>query len=247
MNRDASQRLPRTSRVSWGLLLLSAAVAVGSGCRSTGYLAQRRRDLADVATASVGLGLGAKARLGPVHLTPLLWCTDVAGLRGGEWFRSPGLDATVAHPPEEVGALWWSCSVWDLPAGCADRDRLRARGKAHLAAPPYLPPAAELYDILSDTPPFLSIPIQAWPAEGLAVTRYPLSYHSQIELNLALAGSLRLGLNPGEFADFLLGWFRVDIYRDDLWDVPPAQARETPILQPWPWTWSRLWPWAGTE
>lgn len=243
MNGPATQRTPGPRHGLLCGLLLSAVVLAGHGCHSTGYLAERRRDLADVATATVGVGLGAKARLGPVHLSPLILCMDAAGLRGGEWFRTPVLDQEVANPPQEVGALWWNSSVWDLPPGCPDRERMRQRGKAHLAAPLHLPPKAGLYDILSDTPPFISMPRLDWPAEKLKVPRYPAAYHSQVELNLALGASLRLGLNPGEFVDFVLGWMLVDIYRDDDWSIPPAPPPGTSALPPWPWRWSAQRPW----
>jgi hypothetical protein len=31
-----------------------------------------------------------------------------------------------------------------------------------------------------------------------------------------VAGGLRVGFNPGELVDFLLGWTTLDIYNDDL-------------------------------
>ena len=39
---------------------------------------------------------------------------------------------------------------------------------------------------------------------------------TQLELALGLGGSLRLGLNPGELLDFLLGWLTIDLYDDDI-------------------------------
>lgn len=221
----------------WVLLLADLAC----GCRSTGYLAARRRDLADVATATVGVGLGAKVRLGPLHLTPLLLDIDLAGLRGGEWFHIPDLAMSVAQAPQEVGAAWWSSSVWDLPEGHPDRERMRQRGKAHLASPPWLPEAAGLYTLMTDTVPFVSTPRLTWKRENLSLPRYPTAYHTQIELNLALGGSLRLGLNPGEFVDFVLGWFLLDLYHDDSWTGPPLDPQYWPWLQPWPVHWR--WPW----
>lgn len=231
------------------LALAAAALLLGAGCRHSAWLAERRRDLADVGTASVGLGLGAQLRLGALHLTPLMLQTESAGLRGGEWFRAPSLIDDVECPPQEVGMLWWSSSVWDLPEGCPDRDRLRQRGKAHLTTPLYLPATAKLHDLHSDTPPFLSLPRSTWPAEKLSLPRYPTAWHTQIEVSLALLGSLRLGVNPGELADFLLGWIQIDLYRDDLWGVPPEQAAATPMLKPVPWSWlqrlPRPWPRRG--
>lgn len=182
------------------------------GCRGTrGYWSARGRDLADVVTVTTGPGLGAKARIGPVHLTPLLLYADTAGLRGGEAFHVPGLGLDLPHPPQDVGALWWASSIWVL----TDEPRLEERGKAHLATPLKLPPEAELFDLLTDTPPFVTMPRLRWPAEKLKVSRYPTAYHSELELVLALGWGFRLGLNPGEALDFLLGWSRLDLYDDD--------------------------------
>jgi hypothetical protein len=66
------------------------------------------------------------------------------------------------------------------------------------------------------------MPRLAWPAEKLRVARYPAAYHSDLEVTLALGWGVRLGLNPGEALDFLLGWCFVDLYDDD--QAPAAAA-----------------------
>jgi hypothetical protein len=217
------------------VLLLGAAIAAAlCGCR-TGYWRARGQDLADVVTATTGPGLGAKVRLGPAHLTPLLVYTDTTGLRGGECFYLPGLGLDEVHPPQDVGALWWASSIWVLP----NHRELAERAKAHLATPLSLPPDAELFDLMTDTPPFVSMPRLEWKGEKLALDRYPVAYHSDLELTLALGWGVRLGLNPGEALDFVLGWCLVDLYRDDLdpdaatWQpswfgVPLTQPRPAP-------------------
>ncbi len=43
--------------------------------------------------------------------------------------------------------------------------------------------------------------------------RHP--YFTQIEVVAGLLGTLRLGFNPGELLDFILGWTTVDIFNDD--------------------------------
>lgn len=43
----------------------------------------------------------------------------------------------------------------------------------------------------------------------------PASYYTQIDLNLALYFGIRIGLNPGELIDALLGWTTIDIFSDD--------------------------------
>jgi len=42
------------------------------------------------------------------------------------------------------------------------------------------------------------------------------AYYSQIEIVCAMLGSIRLGVNLGELADFILGWTTIDIFNDDL-------------------------------
>lgn len=67
--------------------VMVAVVIGGSGCASTRpYLVDRGRDAADVFTATVGFGLGAKARVGPVQVG-LLGSGMGHGLRGGEFVR----------------------------------------------------------------------------------------------------------------------------------------------------------------
>lgn len=41
-------------------------------------------------------------------------------------------------------------------------------------------------------------------------------YYTQVEVVIAIGGSLRLGLNPGELLDFVIGWTTLDLYGDDL-------------------------------
>ena len=45
-----------------------------------------------------------------------------------------------------------------------------------------------------------------------------LHYYTQVEAaaGLLLIPSVRLGLNPGELIDFVLGWTTLDIFQDDL-------------------------------
>jgi hypothetical protein len=38
----------------------------------------------------------------------------------------------------------------------------------------------------------------------------------QIEVVVGVIGSVRVGLNAGEFADLLLGWFGIDLFDDDI-------------------------------
>ena len=47
------------------------------------------------------------------------------------------------------------------------------------------------------------------------VWRQSIPYYTQVEVVLGLGSHLRLGLNPGELLDFVLGWTTIDIFGDD--------------------------------
>ncbi len=63
-------------------LLLPILVA---GCSSTGYMADRGRDAADIFTLTLGVGTGVKLRAGPVILAAEQ-NSDLIGLRSGKFF-----------------------------------------------------------------------------------------------------------------------------------------------------------------
>ena len=45
-------------------------------------------------------------------------------------------------------------------------------------------------------------------------------YFTQIQASVGLGGTLRIGVNPGELLDFILGWTTIDIYNDDIATTP---------------------------
>ncbi len=174
--------------------LLSSTVAlvlvlVSSGCATAPYFSQRGRDAADIFTCTVGAGVGAKVRLGPLQ-AGLLAHTDMFGVRNGTVRQSVAISGEKWFSSEACWGAWG----YDLSNFT---DVTTARSKSYHARS-YVPfiflPEAD------DNPP-------------------PFSYYTQIEAVLALGPGLRLGMNPGELLDFLLGWVTVDLYGDDL---PPA-------------------------
>jgi hypothetical protein len=52
---------------------------------------------------------------------------------------------------------------------------------------------------------------------------YTVSYWTQIEFVFGIGGTIRLGFNPGELLDFLLGWVGIDIYGDDIGNKNPPK------------------------
>lgn len=59
------------------------------------------------------------------------------------------------------------------------------------------------------------------------------AYYWQIEAVAALGPAVRLGFNPGELLDFLLGWTTLDIFDDDIGlTTPPTLSPPPPAPSP---------------
>jgi hypothetical protein len=172
-------------------LFLCGLLAVASaGCAGQGYLADRGRDALDVFTLTIGMGGGAGARIGPLH-AGLYAYSDWVGLRGGRLefsglFHSGSYD-TTAYSEEYF-------RYHELP----EADRV----KSYEAVGYPFVSFAQLDKPLGEE--------ARWQPTGL------LPYYTQIEVVAGALGGLRLGFNPGELVDFLLGWATLDIYNDDL-------------------------------
>lgn len=217
--------------------LLAVALISLSGCSVRTYFSDRGRDLADIATITTGTGFGLRAQVGPLAVAPVIMQSDAMGLRGGEFFRVGSVDENLLHPPVDGGALWWASSTFYLE----DSLRLEDRGKAVVALPVPESDRDMSFTVFSGNVPFVCVPRTNWKAENVVIQRYPAHYWTQIEVVAALMGSLRVGVNPGELVDFVLGWLPyVDLYGDDLGRrlrvVPtpqiPGQAVEEPAPPP---------------
>jgi hypothetical protein len=171
------------------------------GCGGSAYVADRGRDAADIVSVSLGIGLGAKARVGPIH-AGLLAQKDCVGLRGGQIgatgnngdFESP-LPLPVGYPP---------------PFSSIEFYRSRGKLKADVRSKSY---AAH------GQLPFVT---HALMTETNPVTIHP--YFADIVGVVAAGLSVRVGFNPGELLDFLLGWLTVDIFGDDVGSLGATTA-----------------------
>ncbi len=189
------------------LILVLLVAALLTGCTST-YWADRGRDAADIFTVTGGLGLGAKARVGPVA-TGLMLQEDMVGLRGGTFSRASNKDLDAA-------LVFMGLEVFTL---------IDWRGK----------------DFGTDTLFFVYIPRNDCEyIKHFYHTKWP--YYTQIEAVVALGPSVRLGFNPGELLDFILGFTTLDIAGDDKAAQERAKAccarptekmRNLPLLS-WP-------------
>ena len=206
-------------------LLLAAAVVFAPGCAGTGYLASRGWDAADVFTATVGTGAGARVRAGPLQLAAFE-NTDMAGLRAGQAFGNGGnltYNREVYAPVPIVRDIRWGD-----PTVKATFRRTRYRRPRYKTQEEYVysrEPSTrweglfgrEAFAHDDDSPSSLrgKAVVAHSPLPILAVGRGP-AYYSQFEIAAGLGLSLRFGVNPGEFLDFVLGWLGVDVYNDDL-------------------------------
>ena len=177
-----------------GFAVLLVATAGLAGC-STAYWSDRGRDAADIFTATVGVGFGARARVGPLH-AGLFYGGDKAGLRGGE-LRSYSLR----------GDDWFSVATMECTVFSAEHfGYAEARGKDYGAFG--YPLVSFVCDPKSnDFPPRISITSRNGALHP---------YYTQIEIEAGLFGGIRLGFNPGELLDFILGWTTIDIFKDDI-------------------------------
>lgn len=179
-----------------------------TGCAHSTYMIDRLRDAQDIITANAGYGIGGKIRIGPVIISPFLLENDAMGLRGGEFFSSAkGFPVIVDHGINDIGLLILNGEIFSRKGydpNWPDEDKLNLvnqRGKAF-----------ETYDSFI---PFLNIP-NIQPVYGAAYVTYPFYYFTQIEAVLVLGPGFRLGFNPGELLDFVLGWTTMDIFNDDV-------------------------------
>lgn len=165
------------------LMAAMLLIVTMSGCASTkAYFADRGHDALDIFTVTAGVGVGAKARVGPCMLgSGLLF--DIMGLQRGEFYflddmkdQGNGGDFMLVFAASEI----FHSSPY-----------VRQRG------------------LINEEVQYIFL----FPED---IKKIPAQYFTQIEVACGLLGSVRFGFNPGELLDFLLGWFGIDIYGDDI-------------------------------
>ena len=168
-------------------------VAMLTGC-ATPYLIDRGRDAADIFTATVEKGIGVKARVGPLA-AGLSGTFGSTGLRGGCFIReTDGFPFLGTDVPIMAGSCDTSLlGLYNFETLHAEE--LRRRNKTfHAGEEPDQGIGIPFLQLGTDNP----------------------AYYTQVEVSVGLLAGIRLGLNPGELLDFILGWTTIDIYGDDL-------------------------------
>lgn len=196
-------------RLRHAIALSSVLVVVmfTAGCASP-YLVDRGRDVADILTATVGGGLGAQARIGPIHVGMGI-VGEGAGLRGGTFGVDGDMgldfDGGLLPAPSPGGG---DSGVFTASTFVTTNGLAAERGKLHMALSklPFL--TTMIYSVdPKELPQFQN---RAIPGHA------NIAYFTQVEAVIAVVGGIRLGINPGELLDFLLGWIGVDLFADDI-------------------------------
>jgi len=191
-------------------LVLCLALAVGAGGCSS-YLSDRWHDAADVFTVSLGKGCGVKGRLGPLH-AGCFRNRDLAGLRGGELFPSAADQANDSGDIDSV--LLYPLSHY------------RCWGGFDYFAPDVVLLAGRHKDTAAfSRAPFFYTFLRR--SKGPSLRREYAPQYTQMEAAAGLVRTVRIGFNPGELLDFLLGWTTLDLYRDDVGLDPEARSGRT--------------------
>ena len=186
-------------------IIIAVSASFLTGCASTkAYFSDRGRDAMDIVTVTAGWGAGAKARVGPFH-TGLFCNQDQIGLRGGRLalFGTQTVPQlfdfdTLVIPVTFFGPCFGF--EWFEPDQVTEASRYKE--------------FSSFYSI-----PFWGLPVRTGsdddPAAPFKLNRHNLPYFTQIELAAGLGPTVRIGVNPGELLDFILGWVGIDIYDDD--------------------------------
>ncbi len=206
------------------LAFICSLALMGSGCATRGYFADRLGDAGDIFTATVGIGAGAKVRVGPIQ-PALIFNHDIAGLQIGRLFAGPLFPEYGFERGEYevfcpfplrfiVGSVGWL-----PPHPFADPETRWRLGRG------YRPPNYHGYWIVGKnrayTPWAYREMYRTEPRVGSAslfpciVFSCPIQHNAQIEVAGGLGLTARVGFNPVELLDFVLGWFRIDLCNDD--------------------------------
>lgn len=184
--------------VSASLSLALTGGLVATGCTANERIA-RSADWAEVFTLTVGEGVGAKARLGHAQLG-LYRGSDKAGLRAGRW-----------------GASWDTHDNYDYLWAFYGREYFDGWENGH---PPLLAnkrvAATHRFPFAVDrAAPHPRRWTDSFGAEKLADGSENTAYSTQMDLVVGLFGSVRIGFNPGELLDAIVGHLGGDLYGDD--------------------------------
>ena len=178
------------------IVIVSSLVA---GCAGSNYLGDRGRDALDIVAATAGAGAGLKARVGPAHVG-LLANLDLWGVRNG---------VVLAEGCMMVGGIETDTLIIPVSSG----SEVPSLFPVMFGMTGYPVRKCAAAGALSHVP-FISLPMRLDDETPLPWSERA-RYLTQVEVVVAVGGSVRLGINPLEAVDFILGWTTLDILGDD--------------------------------
>ena len=216
------------------IVLPAVVLTMLSGCASSDFMAQRGRDAADIFTLTIGAGSGLKVRVGPIQ--PAIFQTaDMAGLRAGQWLSN----GNMLTDNNDASSLLPIIQKPRYSDPVVEHVFSRGRHKVsdyrtekvipHSRPQPTFWDSAFGHEIFSHGPGSMS---RRRGKDIHAVSPYPFytrgepaSYYTQIEVAGGLGLAIRLGFNPGELVDFIVGFSGGDLFGDDANPPPPGPPR----------------------
>jgi hypothetical protein len=193
------------------IILLLLFAGTSTGCS---YLEARGRDFLGCFRCTVGAGVGAHAsiQIGPLGYGVGLWEGYEAGLQG-DW----GFQASRSSFYSSPFPLWlvttplYTKWKWDPACGCGYMPF------AHYHHALWLRNPGKKKTVELQKGMFLFCIKGRGTDEGNYAAMWDSSWADPlwIEVSLHCMVGVRVGFNPAEFVDFLLGWFGLDILNDD--------------------------------
>ncbi|MCP4116956.1 MAG: hypothetical protein GY737_16440 [Desulfobacteraceae bacterium] len=169
---------------------------------SAGYFSDRYDDALDIFSIQLGYGFGAKGRIGPLQ-TGLLMDVGLGGLRGGDFLGVKDFWPRGYDTPAKVDLVGVIVGV----EGFGGSLKSNRRGKSF---------SANQIGPISYTVNPHAVPEWKERAKDMQRADNPWPYYSQIDLAAGVFINMRLGFNPGELLDFIMGWTTFACYNDDL-------------------------------
>lgn len=187
---------------------LCALAGFATGCTDV----HRSNDWADVITATLGDGYGTKARVGPFQ-AGLYTGNDMAGLRAGETGKHWGHIANYDY--------YWLFAGSEHFDGWIDNRGPVVRRK--VVAAQYIFPCFILPEAPNPCRP--EDMLDSTAGQKMTDGSKNHAFWTQFEFALGLGRTVRIGFNPGELLDALLGHVGIDLYGDDTTPDEEAEKR----------------------
>jgi hypothetical protein len=161
-----------------------------NGYRSMDYMLDRVRDALDMTTMEAGFGLGVKLRAGILN-TGYYQGNGFFGLRGGKIGMQSDAEYLFLTPYPKTDLAGET-----IPSRICRNEYYSSKNVTPLTSifPPNTIVDSKSHDYMENA---------------------PTSAYFQIEMAVGLGPTLRIGFNPAEILDFLLGFAGVDILSDD--------------------------------